>query len=144
MSGMIVFDLYMLGINGAEIERWHHTFPQSTCSAKWSAPLKWHQKSSPSSMTLISYHTAHTRWEQIWCDQWKFPRQHNVSVARVLCCLGKFHWSHHRSFLSVYLDCTPYMTYTARTGFLCRSDGSLHITIKVLCGNIYQHLTVTV
>ena len=73
MSGMIVFDLYMVGIDGTKIARWHSTFPHSTFSTKRSAPLKWHRKSAPSSMAIMPYHTVHTQWGQIWCDQWNFP-----------------------------------------------------------------------
>ena len=50
MSGMIVFDLHMMGIDGTEIARGHSTFPHSTCSAKWSILLKLHQKFSPNSI----------------------------------------------------------------------------------------------
>ena len=61
MSGMIVFDLDMVGIDGTEMAICHSTFPHSTYSAKWSAPLKWHNKTGPSSMALMLYHTVHTQ-----------------------------------------------------------------------------------
>ena len=117
MSGMIVFDLHVEGINGTKIARCRSTFPRSTHSTKQSTSLRWHQKYGPRSMALMPYHTVHTQWRQMSCDRQNFPRQHNVWVARMLCCLGKFHWSHQRCFLFVYLDYTPYMGYTVRTGF---------------------------
>ena len=49
MSGMIVFDLDMIGIDGAEMARCHCTFPCSTCSAEWSTLLKLYREFSPSS-----------------------------------------------------------------------------------------------
>ena len=73
MSGMIVVDLHMMGINGTEIARCHSTFPHSTFSTKQSAPLKWHRKSGPSSIVVMSYHTVHTHRGQIWCDQQNVP-----------------------------------------------------------------------
>ena len=114
---MIVFGLHMVGIDGTEIPRCYSMSRRSTCSTKWSASLKWHQKFGLRSMALMTYHTAHTQWGQIWCDQQDFPRQHNILGARTLCCLGKFHWPHHRCFLYIYLNYIPYMAYTARIKF---------------------------
>ena len=88
MSGMIVFDPHIEGIDGTEIARCHSTFPRSTFSTKRSAPLKWHRKSAPSSMAVMPYHTVHTQWGQIWCDQWNFPSS-TMSWSQGRCAAGK-------------------------------------------------------
>ena len=38
MSGMIVFDLHMMGIDGTGIARWHSTFPRNTFIVEWRVP----------------------------------------------------------------------------------------------------------
>ena len=124
MSGMIVFDLHIVGIAGTEIARCYNTLPCSTCSTRWSASLKWHQKSGPSSMASMLYYTMHTQWGQIWCDQQDFP----ITGVSFLYILAIPHtWP-------IFL----------RPDFRHQLNGVLRFVLQVLRGNIQWHLAMSV
>ena len=121
MSGMLVFDLDIIAIDGPEMARCHGTFPRSTCntSTKWSAPLEWHRKLGPSNMALMPYYTAYTQWGQIWCDQWNF----------LITGL---------SFL--YILTIPHTwPILLRQNFWFYFNGVLHSVLQILRGNILCH-----
>ena len=143
LSGMIVFDLHMMGIDGTDMARWHSTFPHSTCSARWSALLKWHQNlvlAIRLSCHIILYIHSESRFDVI---SRIFPAAQCLGRKDVVL-LGKFRWSHQ---ICPHCVCAVWFGMRAillGPDILCHSNSTLHFVLQVLHGNILCHLANSV
>ena len=85
----------------------------------WNEVHHWNDIKNPVLAVWLSYYIilcipSKGRFDVI---SWIFPAA-QCPCDQDVVLLGKFCWSHHRCFLSVYLDYTSDMSHTARTGFL--------------------------
>ena len=103
MSGMLVVALDIVAMNGPERARCHCMFPHCTCSTKGSAPLKWNQKSGPSSISHVWGTINIYRKEAPVMGSVEFSQQHNVLATKTLCCWENSN-DHIKSALTVYVQ----------------------------------------
>ena len=99
-----MFNLHMMGIDGTEIARWHGTFPRSTCKAKWSAPLKWHKKSGPSSAGHVWGTIKIYRKEAPVMGSVAFSQTAQMTLRPRHCAVWENSANHIKSALAVYVQ----------------------------------------